>query len=357
MAATSQPSHAAAPSAAVLPLSLVYRVGALVAALAFVGLLILVVGESPLSVLGALISGAFGTADQLGRVVNTLTVLLLCAAGLVFTFNAGLYNLGIEGQITVGAIATTLVLRLLGEALPAPLVIASGIGFGLLGGMGWGLLAGVLKVYGRVSEIFAGLGLNFVAQGLAIYLIFGPWKRPGVASTSGTEPFPESLWLGTFGRTEATPVGVVLALAALALTIVVMRRTYFGLRLRAVGLNLRAAHVLGIPATRQLLAAFALCGALAGVGGALQVVGNFHRLIPTISGGLGFLGLLVVMLVNFNPWFVLPVALFFSALNVGSLQLPLVLRNVDSTLSGVIQGTLVLSALIGRGLDQRRSRA
>ncbi len=354
MTATSQPSTSPAP-APTLSLGAAYRVGALVAALAFIVLVTFVAGESPMAVFGALLSGAFGTADQVGRVVNTLTVLLLCATGLVFTFNAGLYNLGIEGQITIGAIATTFALRVLGDILPPPLVIALGIAFGAIGGVTWGLLAGVLKVYGRVSEIFAGLGLNFVAQGLAIYLIFGPWKRPGVASTSGTEPFREELWLGTFGRTEATPVGVALALVALVLTILVMQRTYFGLRLRAVGLNLRAAYVLGIPATRQLLSAFAICGALAGIGGALQVVGNFHRLIPTISGGLGFLGLLVVMLVNFNPWFVLPVALFFSALNVGSLQLPLVLRKVDSTLSGVIQGTLVLSALIGRGLDQQRS--
>ncbi|MCS6773849.1 MAG: ABC transporter permease [Anaerolineae bacterium] len=333
----------------------VYQVGALVAAVVFLAGLVLAVGESPLQVFAALLRGAFGTADQIGRVVNTLTVLLLCACGLVFTFNAGLYNLGIEGQLTLGAIATTLALRLFGEVLPGPVAIALGLVFGIIGGVLWGVLAGALKVYGRVSEIFAGLGLNFVAQGLAIYLVFGPWKRPGVASTSGTEPFGEHLWLGTFGRTEATPVSVLLALAAVAMTIVLMSRTYFGLRLRAVGQNPRAADILGVPATRQLLLAFALCGALAGLGGALQVVGNFHRLTPTISGGLGFLGLLVVMLANFNAAWVVPVAVFFSALSVGSLQLPLVLRQVDSSLAGVIQGVLVLAALIGRGLRQERA--
>ena len=217
-------------------------------------------------------------------------------------------------------------------------------------------MAGLLNVYGKVSEIFAGLGLNFVAQGLAIFLIFGPWQRPGVASMSGTEPFNEGLWLGTFGKTEATPVGIALAVIAAVLTIVVIRGTHFGLRLRAVGRNLRASHILGIPATRQLLSSFAICGLMAGIAGAIQIVGNYHRLIPTISGSLGFLSLLVVMLANFNALFVIPVAVFFSALTVGSLQLPLVLQKVDSSLSGVIQGTLVLFALVGRGLAEVRGK-
>ena len=353
---TSSPTTAIPSRASSSALAAFYRIGAIVVALILIVLIAIASGETPLGIAAALWNGAFGTFDQIGRVGNTLTVLLLCATGLIYTFSAGLYNLGIEGQLTLGAIAATLGLRLLGETLPGPLAIAGAILFGIAGGMLWGLLAGVLNVFGKISEIFAGLGLNFVAQGLAIFLIFGPWKRPGVASSSGTEPFNDTLWLGTFGRTEATPVGLALAILAIVLTIIILRGTYFGLKLRAVGQNLRASYILGIPATRQLLSAFAICGALAGLAGALQVVGNFHRLTPTISGNLGFLGLLVVMLVNFDPRWVLPVTFFFSALNVGSLQMPLVLERVDSSISGVIQGMLVLFALIGRGLAERRKR-
>jgi simple sugar transport system permease protein len=338
-----------------------YRVGALVAALILIAIVILASGASPMTVIGSMVGGAFGHPDQIGRVVATLAPLLLCSVGLVFTFSAGLYNLGVEGQIVAGAIATTFVLRTLfpeGAAaalVPPPLVIALAVVAGSIGGLLWGLLAGALYVYGRISEIFAGLGLNFAATGMAIYLIFGPWKRPGVASLSGTQPFDPSLWLGTFGNTEATPVAIIVALATLVITIIVMRRTYFGLRLRAVGLNPRAAHVLGIPARRQLLSAFALCGLLAGIAGAMQVVGLFHRLIPNISSNLGYLALLVVMLANFDPIWILPVAFFFSALNIGSLQLPLSLQ-LESSLAGVIQGLLVLFALLGRGLAHRYGR-
>ena len=346
------------PTSKAVGLASFYRIGSLVLSLGLIVLIILASGEAPISVAAALWSGAFGTFDQIGRVVATLSVLLLCGAGLVYTFSAGLYNLGIEGQITVGAIAATWAIRAFAklDASPEtvqvlPLILA--IIAGAIGGMLWGLLAGVLNVYGKISEIFAGLGMNFVAQGLSIYLIFGPWKRPGVASMSGTEPFNESLWLGRFGTTEATPVALALGIAAIVLTIIIMSRSHFGLKLRAVGRNLRASYILGIPATQHLLSSFAICGLLGGIAGTLQVIGNFHRLIPTISGGLGFLSLLVVMLAGFNALFVVPVALFFSALNIGSLQLPMVLQKVDSSLSGVIQGMLVLFALFGRGWAEK----
>jgi simple sugar transport system permease protein len=218
------------------------------------------------------------------------------------------------------------------------------------------LLAGVLNVYGKISEIFAGLGLNFVAQGLAIYLIFGPWKRPGIASMSGTEPFDETLWLGRIGQTEAAPVALIIAAIVLIATIIIVRRTHFGLRLKAVGQNPRAAFILGMPATQLLLSSFVICGAFAGLAGALQVVGLFHRLIPSISSNLGFLALLVVMLINFNALWIAPIAFFFSALNVGSLQLPMTLK-MESSLSGVIQGTLVLFALFARGFSERNRKA
>jgi general nucleoside transport system permease protein len=302
-------------------------------------------GASPVDVAVGLWSGAFGTVDQAARVLATLSPLLLCGSGLLFTFRAGLYNLGVEGQIVVGAIGATGAARALAEHLPATAVVALGITAGAALGALWGVVTGAIHARGRVSEIFAGLGMNFVAQGAALYLIFGPWKRPGVASMAGTEPMDPALGLSTFGGTDASPTALALGLVALIATGVVLRRTHFGLRLWAVGLNSRAAEVLGVPVARQLLLSFALAGALSGVAGALQVFGVFHRLIPNVSSNLGFLALLVVMLAGFDARFVAPVALFFSALNVGSLQLPMTMQ-LESSLAGVLQGALVLLALL-----------
>ena len=331
--------------------TLTYQISAIVLALVFIALIILLAGASPISVISEIVSGAFGTPGQFARVIATLAPLLICACGLLFTFTAGLYNLGIEGQIAFGGIATTFMLRLTQDTLPGGVAIFLAILAGAAGGMLWGWLTGVLNIYGRINEIFAGLGLNFLADGIALYLVFGAWKRPGVASMSGTEPFPDSLALPTFGNTDASPIAVLIALIAIAMTIVVLGRTNFGLKLKAVGQNLRAAYVLGIPSVRQLLSSFVICGAFAGVAGALQVVAVFHRLIPNISSGLGFLALLVALLAGMNAWLLLPIAFFFSALNIGSLQLPLDL-NLESSLSGVIQGTLVLFVILGKGFSR-----
>ena len=101
-----------------------------------------------------------------------------------------------------------------------------------------------------------------------------------------------------------------------------------------------------------MMSAFLICGALGGLAGAIQVTGVYHRLIPAISSGYGFLGLLLAMLINYRAIWVIPVALFFAALNIGSIQLPIVLK-LDSTLSGVLQGALVLSVIIVDGFRQR----
>ena len=340
--------------------SLIYRFGSLIGAFVVIAIVILTTGRSPFTVIGTMLDGAFGSGEQLARVMVTLIPLLLCTAGVIYTFNAGLYNIGVEGQIVVGAVFATWALRLFEESvksadLPSGLAIFVAILAGAVGGMLWGLLLGVINVYGRVNEIFAGVGLNFMATGLAIYLVFGPWKRPGVASMSGTQPFDESIWLSSLGNTELSPVGLLVALLGLIVTIILISRTHYGLRLRAVGNNLRAAFILGIPATRQLFSAFAICGILAGLAGALQVLAVFHRLIPSISSNLGFLSLLVAMLITYNPVFILPVAFFFAALNIGALRLPSELK-LESALAGVIQGILVLFVLLGRGLSQRYAK-
>ncbi|NJL98838.1 MAG: ABC transporter permease [Synechococcaceae cyanobacterium SM2_3_2] len=331
-----------------------HRLLSLVVAILLCTWVIELAGSSLLPVAQSFWMGAFGTPAQVGRVFATWMPLVLCSCGLVYTFTTGLYNLGIEGQITAGAVASMMVLRALDGILPAPMVIGLALGGGLAGGGLWGGLAGGLYIYGRISEIFAGLGLNFVMQGLVLYLIFGPWGRPGVASMSGTEMLDRSLWLPMVN--QISPISVILALGILIVTGWLIRQTLFGLQLQAVGKNLQAARILGIPATARLMASFGLCGGIAGLAGSLQVLAVFHRLIPSISSNLGFLALLVVMLVRFNPLWILPVAFFFSALNVGSLQLPLSLQ-LESSLAGVIQGALVLCVLLGQGWQQAQHQA
>jgi len=375
----------------------------------FTALILLLSGAPPFAAFVQIVKGALGSWGKFAHVVKAWIPLTLCSVGLLYTFKIGLWNIGIEGQVIAGAVFTTAILRLGLDAGSPPLFIALAILAGAAGGALWAVLAGWLKTKGGVHEIFAGLGLNFVAQGVALWLIFGPWKRPGVASMSGTEVFPSELWLPYLASSRICLPGLVLALLALVVTAVILKQTRVGLNLKAigsnrdaaylfglnpdrfmllamilagafaglagsmqvtavilkqtrVGLNLKAigsnrdaAYLFGLKPDRYMLLAMILAGAFAGLAGSTQVTAVYHRLIPAISSNYGYLALLVVMLSNYNIAAVPAVAFFFACLNIGSIQLPMVLK-LDSSLSGVIQGALVLATLAVQAWRIKRKR-
>jgi len=330
-----------------------FQLLALLLALGFTTMVLLAAGAPPLEAYKNIVTGSVGSFKKFSDVLVSWVPLLLVSAGLLVTFAAGLWNIGVEGQITVGAIATTWILREFGETrFPPALVLLLAIIAGAAGGAAWAALAGVLKTFGGVNEIFGGLGLNFVSTALTIYLIFGPWKRPGTGSMSGTLPFAQALHLPLLPGLRLSPWALALAVAAIVAIYFLLQGTYFGLRLKAVGKNFRAAFRLGIPTWQYMLLSFIICGALAGIAGATQVTAVYYRLIPAISSGYGYLGLMVAMLVNYQAIWAAPVALFFAALNIGSIQLPIVLK-LDSSLAGVLQGMLVLFVLMVEGFRQR----
>jgi len=329
---------------------LAFGAGSVILALALTSAIVAITGNDPFLAYKNILQGSVGSPNVASNVIVSWVPLLLATSGLLFTFTVGLWNIGIEGQITLGAIFSVWAMRGLESAAVAPgLIIALSIIAGVAGGMLWALLAGALKTFGGVNEIFGGLGLNFVATALNLWLIFGPWKRPGVASMSGTLPFDPKLWMPTLSaQSRLAPIPLILAILTILIAFVLLKGTYFGLRLKAVGKNPKSAYLLGIPTWQHMMLSFAICGAFAGLAGAVQVTSVYHRLIPSISSGYGYTGLMVAMLVNYSPVFAAPVALFFAALNVGSIQLPIVLK-LDSSLAGVIQGFLVLFVLIGNG--------
>jgi len=332
---------------------IVFQLIAFLLALGFVSMILISAGASPLEAFSNMLKGSVGSMRKFAEVLVTFVPLLLVTAGLLITFSAGLWNIGVEGQIVLGAIATAGVLRVFVDStLPPALIITIAILGGMIGGALWASLAGALKTFGGVNEIFGGLGLNFVATALTLYLIFGPWKRGGVASMSGTEPFPDHFALPQVPELRISLWALGIALVGIVIVYFILQGTYFGLKLKAVGKNFRAAYLLGIPTWQYSMYSFLICGALAGAAGAVQVTAVYHRLIPSISSGYGYLGLMVAMLINYQAVWAIPVALFFAALNIGSIQLPIVMK-LDSSLAGVLQGVLVLFVLLMEGVRQK----
>ncbi len=314
--------------------------------------LLVVVDAPPWESLRLLWDGSFGSTAKLADTLMTWIPIVLAAAGLIVTFQAGLWNIGVEGQIVAGAIGTTWVARTI--AGPSWLVLVAATLAGAAAGAAYAQLPGYLRAHFDVHEIFSGVAFNFLAGAFAVYLIVGPWSRAGVASTSGTDLIDERAWLPTLGVQRFSIVAIVLAVAAVLAVAVVMRGTRYGLRLKAVGRSPASASLMGISPRRYTLSAFVIGGALAGVAGAVQVTGFHHKLVPAVSGGYGFLAVLVVLLANFRVAWIAPIALFFAAIQVGSTQLSLRL-SIDSSLAGVMQGVLVLCVLLAGGWRSRRT--
>ncbi len=335
--------------------NLAWGIGPILLGLVLTTLALVAVGADPWQAYPVMWDGAFGNAVKISTVVLVWVPLLLVSVGLLITFTAGLWNIGIEGQIILGATFTAWAARSLD--LPSPVLIPILFVAGAIGGALWGLLAGVLKTYGHVHEIFGGLGLNFVATGIAVYLTLGPWARPGVASPYSAGFLRDSAWLPTFPNGLAVgPIEISVALASLVVVYFALRGTLWGLKLKAIGKNSRSAFWLGIPTSRYMLAAFALCGAFAGMAGTVQAIGVWHKFISSISQGYGYLGILVVLLAGFQAIGLPFVALFFVAVMQGSVPLQSSMQ-LDPALGGVLQGIIVLLVVLSQGVRARVQRA
>lgn len=314
-----------------------------IAALLFTTVLLVLFGAGPLESYQAIIQGAFGGQDRTLSVLAFWIPLLLASAGLLITFTAGLWNIGIEGQIILGALAASWIA--LTVSLPAPLQIALELTAAMVAGALWSALSAVLKTRGKVHEIFSGLALNNLAIILTNYLISGPWQPAEGGSFRGTQPFPDFALLPRLAESRLSVLSLLLAVLAITLVFLALRGTFWGLKLKALGRNAYSAFLLGVSSERETIVAMAFCGALAGLGGAVRVLSWFDSLRQSVSGGIGFLALLVVMLASYRVLWVPLIALFFSAVLNGSVTLQL-RTQLHSSLGGILTGVMVLFVLL-----------
>ncbi|MDZ4768269.1 MAG: ABC transporter permease [Chloroflexota bacterium] len=326
----------------------------IVISLALTTLLIVAVGSDPRAVLENSIEGVFRSTVTLAAVFNFWIPLALCSVGLVVTFTAGLWNIGVEGQMAMGALFASWAAQYL--VLPSPLLIGVEIALAMLGGAAWAALVGVLKLRLGVHEIFGGVALNALASVLTIYLISGPWQPPEGGSAQATAPFPTDALLPPLS--PDFPVNA-LALAIVAASVIgialALRGTRWGLHLRATGKNPRSALLLGVPTTTSAMSALVVCGAIAGIAGAYRVLFTYASLRPLVTGGIGFLALLVVLLVGARAVWAALTALGFAVILGGSTRLKVALQ-LDQSLAGVLQGLIVLTVLLVNGFKARLLR-
>lgn len=315
---------------------------ALVLAAALIALILLALGASPLGVFAALCEGAFGNWLAATDTLVKATPLVFTGLAVAIAFQGALWNIGADGQLLVGALAA----GALGTALggwPRAFALAAVLLCGAAGGAIWGGLCGWLRERRGVNEVISTIMLNFVAAQALSFAVHGPLMEPAHA-------YPESariaraaeLWM--YAPPSRLNAGMILALALAAAGWLWLFHSAGGFQLRAMGRNRRAAAFFAIPVARLGVWTMALSGALAGLGGAVQVSAITHRLYETFSPGWGYEAIAVALVARLNPLGVLAAALLFGALDNGS-QAMQRSQGVSPELVQVIQGMVILILL------------
>jgi simple sugar transport system permease protein len=296
---------------------LLFPVMAALIAFAIGAVVILLAGQNPVEAYAALLRGGFGSRAALGRTLLGATPLIFTGLAVAVAFRAGLFNIGGEGQLYMGAIAAAW----LGVALPGPgwLVIVLAIAGAGLAGFVWGAVPGLLKTLGA-HEVITTIMLNFVAVNLTVYLALNPLS--GESTVPGTATVDEARRLlqlgGGLGRAN---YGLLLGVLAAVVAYLLLWRTTKGFEIRAVGLAPEAARYAGIPVAANGVLAIALGGLFAGMGGGIEVLGTYGRLSIPFVANLGFNGIGVALLGRNHPAGVVLGALFFGGLAAGAQEM------------------------------------
>jgi general nucleoside transport system permease protein len=273
-----------------------------------------VTGADPFAAAGAAFEGAFGSLLAVQETLAKATPLLWCGLAVAVAFRAGVWNIGAEGQLLVGAAAATAVaLALPGGPLGLAATLAAG---GVAGGL-WAGIAAALRRLSGVSEVLSTILLNLVAVSVLGWAVHGPLQEPA-ASLPQSAAMPAASWLPRPFPPGRLHLGCLLVVIAAAGVAVALRRTRWGLELRATGAGAAAARACGVPVERRAVEALLLSGVLSGLGGAVELAGITHRLFERFSPGYGYSGIAVALLGGLEPTQTGLAALLFGAMAAGA---------------------------------------
>ena len=305
-------------------------------------LFLMPMGISPVEAYAKLFDGVFGSVRNMAYSVVYATPLIFTGLAVAFSFRTGVFNIGAEGQFVMGSMAACVV----GILVPAPAIILVPLCFiaALAVGAGWGLIVAFLKVKWGINEVLSMIMFNWIAFYLSNYIADLPMihNEGNAEATKNVQDaarilFPQA-WLDAL--CPASNWGILLAVLAVILVYVIIEKTTLGYQLKAVGFNRSAAEYGGISVNKSIYIAMAISGALAGMGGAIQLLGMGSRIsIFTAQESFGFQGISVALIGASNPIGVFFAGLFYGALKYGGSKLNLI--GAPSEVINIIMGTVV----------------
>ncbi|AUX09795.1 ABC-type transport system, permease component [Halalkaliarchaeum desulfuricum] len=300
---------------------------------------------NPVEVYAMLVYGAFGTPVNIGLTLQETTLLLFTGLSVAVAFRAGLFNIGTQGQMVVGALASALTVIWLAPYVPenligALLLVPLSVVVGAAGGGFYGAIPGAMKAYADAHEVITTIMLNFVAFGITFYLVRNHVGDPTVDAVQ-TVAVPDFVRLSpTIGGTRFSLIALVSGLVVAIGVYLLYKRTVIGYELRTSGLAPDAAEYGGVNAEQNIVTSMTLSGALGGIGGSMYVLMILYR-FQTEMPPLGFDGIAVSILAGNNPLGVIPAAVLFGALKAGALQIDFAL-GVPNELIEVLRGLIIL---------------
>jgi ABC-type uncharacterized transport system permease subunit len=325
-------------------------------------LLCVIVGRSPWATLYTFMISPVSTLYGVGELLIKAAPLILIAVGLAIGFQANVWNIGAEGQLTVGAIFSGgLALHFVSGGMLLPAMIVAGA----VGGMLWAAIPALLRTRLNANEILVSLMLNYVAQLWLSYLIYGPWRDPQGFNFPQSKPLAADALYPILISGTRLNAGVLIVLVAVLAAWILMRRSFVGFQLRVTGLAEPAARYAGFSTTRAIWFGMLAGGAAAGLAGVGEVAGPLGQLFPTASPGYGYAAIIVAFLGRLSPVGILFSGLFMSLLYLSGEAAQIEL-NLPSSTTGLFQGGLLFLLLAadilvnyrivflpGRGLQEK----
>jgi ABC-type uncharacterized transport system permease subunit len=300
-------------------------------------------GTSPIAAFKVFFIEPVSSIYGVGELLLKATPLMLCALGLAPGYRANVWNIGAEGQFTIGAITGGGVGLYCSSALghwALPVMMLASVA----GGMAWAAIPAFLRVRFRTSEIFVSLMLVYIAQLLLSYLVHNPWRDPAGQNFPQSPPFIDAATMGPILEGARVNSGFIVALVLAAASWWFGSITAAGFRMRVSGLAPAAAAYAGIRESRNVWLAMLIGGGAAGLAGVYEVSGPIGMLQPVISPGYGFAAIIVAFVGRLHPLGIVLASLLMSALYLGGESAQVELQ-LPSSVTGLFQGTLLFFLL------------
>lgn len=306
-------------------------------------ILISSIGGNPIEAYTYLLRGAFGSPSNIGETVVKAIPLIFTGLAATFAYRCGVFNLGAQGQFVMGAVAS-IWLSTTFTGIPGGIMIFMSLTFGAIAGGIWGAIPGILKITRGLNEMIVSIMLNYVVTLFMGYLFTGPLRESNVPQTAAVTQKLSRIVDGTRAH-----IGIVIAVILALIIHYFLFYTSKGFKLRAVGLNQTASEFNGFPVKKFMLISFIVSGAIAGIGGSVELHGTQFRLMSGFGEGYGFDGVAIALIGQLNPIGTVLVAYLFAILRTGATTMQ-VGSGMPTSVIDIVQALVIVFAVAGNAL-------